>query len=245
MRRFRTIAGIVIVAGLALLPVAYRPLLNHRQGDASTSTKTEKESVLILGASVAEGWDDKTGGGYLVRAFKTLSGVSSTQYVVHNEAHAGDGVMQVVNSYPKWLSTYKPQIVVISWGALDDLHMGTPLSKVEAQVRWEAELALGQHAVVFLVTPPVTRASYVGKLAPLEAPYVNHEIAAIRSLHNSNAYVFNVFHQMKAYLVAHHQTITPYVGDGWHPNTAGHILAGNLLSNDVEKVFGHSPIAFQ
>jgi acyl-CoA thioesterase-1 len=98
-------------------------------------------------------------------------------------------------------------------------------------------MALDRHAVVLIVTPPVTKASYT-QYRTVEPLYLNNEMQVARSFHSPNVFVFDVFDQMKAYLVAHHQTYVPYMADGWHPNTRGHALAGRLLDQDLLREFG-------
>lgn len=242
MNRLTITAVAVALAAITAAPVFLKTALPRLEGNARAVKSTER--VLCIGASVAEGWDDKSAGGYLIRTFQSLSAGGSVSYQVYNQAAAGDGVLQVVKKYPLWLQQVHPQVVVIAWGGLDDMHEGTPFGTVAAQVRWETQLALAHHAVVLLTTPPVTRASYVGKMAALEPGYVHHEIVGAQSVQSRNVYVMDIFNQMKAYIKSHHQTVTPYVGDGWHPNTAGHILAAQILSNNIDKVFGRGPITF-
>ncbi|MCL6443733.1 MAG: SGNH/GDSL hydrolase family protein [Alicyclobacillus sp.] len=199
--------------------------------------------VMALGSSVAEGWVDPGHGGYLQRTVDALSKDSDAKYTLVNESKAGNGVLQVVYQYPKWLQSVHPRVVIISWGALDDLHLKTPFSTVRQQVTWEINEALAAHAVVFLVTPPITRASYT-TASVNEAKYVDTEIAAAEAIHSPNVHVFDVFNQMKAYIQSHHQTYLPYMADGWHPNAAGHALAARLLVADIEQVYGKKPITF-
>ncbi|MCY0876520.1 MAG: SGNH/GDSL hydrolase family protein [Firmicutes bacterium] len=200
--------------------------------------------VMDVGSSVAEGWDDKVGGGYLKRGVVGYSAYSAHDYTLVNHAVAGDTAEKIDGEYHVWLKTLKPQVVVLSWGALDDANAKTPLPVFRATVEHQVALALANHEVVFIVTPPVTRASYT-QYPTIEPMYLNAEMQVARSFHSPNVYVFNVFDQMKAYLVAHHQTYVPYMADGWHPNTAGHALAGGLFLDDLQKAFGKSGIAFK
>jgi len=151
---------------------------------------------------------------------------------------------QVDGQYHLWLQAYRPQIVVISWGALDDIHAKTPLPTFRATVAHQIALALSDHEVVLIVTPPVTKASYTEDLKS-EPLYLDSEMDVARAFHNPNVYVFDVFDQMKQYLTAHHQTYVPYMADGWHPNTLGHALGGQLMFDDMKAAFGKGPIAFK
>lgn len=201
--------------------------------------------VLIIGSSVAAGWhDEPQGGGFLVRAFRTFSKVDEIHYRINNKSIPGQGVMHIINDYPDWLATNHPKIVVLAWGGLDDLHDKTPIPTFRDQIRWQIQNALNQRAVVFVVTPPVSRAAYTTDLTQLPN-ILDNEMDVAESLHNDNVYVFDVFNQMKQYLAAHGQTYAPYVADGWHPNAAGHQLAGAILAQDLAQTFGSMPIRYQ
>lgn len=232
----------VLLIGLVgirwLIPPQAAEPVSARQKDAGPI------QVMAVGSSVTEGWVDKSGGGYLKRLFQGLSYQQGAHYELTNKAMSGAGVLQVTKLYSNWLQTIKPQIVVLSWGALDDLHNKTPLSVVEQQIQWEIQQATADHAVVFVMTPLITRASYTSYLTQ-EQGYANAEVKAAESLHNPNVYVFDVYGQMKAYLVAHRQSYVPYMADGWHPNSAGHALAAQLLLADIKKQFGTNPPVFK
>lgn len=200
--------------------------------------------AMAVGSSVAEGWDDKVGGGYLKRGIVGYSHYSGHLYTLFNHSVAGDTAEKVDGQYHVWLASLKPQIVVISWGGLDDANAKTPLAVFRATVHHQIALALANHEVVFIVTPPVTKASYT-QYPTIEPMYLNAEMQVARAFHSPNVYVFDVFDQMKAYLVAHHQTYVPYMADGWHPNTAGHALAGALFLTDLQRAFGKGGIMFK
>jgi len=206
-------------------------LTGHAAGAKSVELR-----VLAIGSSVAEGWADKQGGGYLARAFQSLSKQDGTSFNFVNKSVAGDGVLQVKKSYPMWLAQVHPNIVVISWGALDDLYDKTPIPVFQAEIRMEITDALREHAVVYVVTPPVTRASYTDYRTQ-ESAMLAAEMTTALALRSPNVYVFDVFNQMKKNLVQHHQTYAPYMADGWHPNTLGHELAGQILFADVQKQY--------
>ncbi|MHB1683071.1 MAG: SGNH/GDSL hydrolase family protein [Bacilli bacterium] len=210
----------------------------------AATSKHPTVRVMVIGSSVALGWDDPIGGGYLARAFRSLTALGGANYQVFNRAQPGAGVRTIENQYLGWVKSVKPQIVVISWGALDNLHNKTPISVFRQQIHWEIQSALTAHAVVFIVTPPITKASYTEY--PTQEPFVlDNEMYVANSFHSNNVYVFDVFDQMKAYLVAHHQTYVPYMADGWHPNAKGHALAGHLLYMDMLRQFGTKTVTLR
>lgn len=193
-------------------------------------------TVMGVGGSVAHGWDDKVGGGYLVRAFKTLTAEGPIHYNFVNKSIEGDGPTQMAPKYLPFLRTVKPQVVVISWGMLDDISNKTPIAKFKQAIHDEISQALQAGCYVMVVTPPVTGASYAHDVTS-EANLVNTEIGVAQDFHSNKVYVFDLFNQMKAYLSEHHQSVSKYSADAWHPNTAGHTLAGQLLANDIEQGF--------
>lgn len=195
--------------------------------------------VMSIGSSVAEGWDDPSGGGYLKRAFASLSSAEHVKFDLVNQAKAGDTVVKIEGEYLAWLKSINPQVVVLAWGALDDLSAHTPMNVYKQQIKTEIALAIAAHAKVFVVTPPVTRASYT-QYKTQEPQMVNTEMAIANTFPSSQVYVFDVFNQMKTYLADHHQTYVPYMADGWHPNTKGHALAGQLLYQDMQSVVTRS-----
>ncbi|WP_041694970.1 SGNH/GDSL hydrolase family protein [Alicyclobacillus acidocaldarius] len=188
--------------------------------------------VLIIGSSVARGWKDPKGGGYLHRTFSALSALTPITYDVIDKAEPGKGVLSIRNTYVTWLETYRPQIVCIAWGGLDDLYQHTPFRVYDEQVHWQIQEALDHRAIVMLVTTPVSKASYTTYRAAQQA-LMESEIQVADSFHNPNVYVFNLFDQMKAYLQAHHESIQPLMHDSWHPNAKGHALAAELLVKDL------------
>ncbi len=213
------------------------------------------ERVMTIGSSAARGWMD-TGwrdwrkgwfGGYLVYAFRSLSGSEPTRYVIDDRTIVGANSTQLATmykgKYSSWLSTDHPQIVVLSWGLLNDALPHVPMPAFRSHIYHEIALALEHHAVVFLVTPPVSQASYTTyRVAQMK--YVQNEMQVANDFHSKNVRVFDVFDQMKAYLLKHHQTYIPYMGNSWHPNHKGHVLAGTLLYQDIRAAYGEHPIVF-
>ncbi len=200
-------------------------------------------NVVIFGSSVADGWVDPTGGGYIRRAFAQYQYASAAPYNVISDAVPGAPITQEEGMYQQWIDTGRPQVLVISWGALDDAHAKTPFSVFDSQVRQQIMMGLAAHAVVLVVTPPVTKASYT-RYKVLQPAYLAQEMAVAESFHSPNVFVFDVFAQMKQYLAEHNQTYRPYMANSWHPNSRGHELAGNLLFQDMLVQFGLSGIHF-
>ncbi|GMA58142.1 hypothetical protein GCM10025858_26450 [Alicyclobacillus sacchari] len=192
--------------------------------------------MMAVGGSVAHGWDDKTGGGYLARAFQTLSDEGPVSFAFVNKSIEGDGPTQMAPKYPGFLSAVRPRVVVISWGMLDDIANKTPIPAFQKAIQEEIQLALQAHADVIVVTPPPTGASYGHDIAS-EANLIHIEVSIAKSFHSQHVYVFDLFAQMKQYIASHHQSIDQYSADAWHPNTLGHELAGELLASDLATQF--------
>lgn len=193
-------------------------------------------TVMGVGGSVARGWDDKGNGGYLVRAFKTLTSEGPIHYNFVNKSIEGDGPTQMSSKYPNFLQSVNPQVVLISWGMLDDISDKTPIPDFKNAIHSEISQALQKGCYVLVVTPPVTGASY-GNDVTKEANLVNIEMAEAEDFHSNRVYVLDLFNQMKAYLKAHNANVNTYSADAWHPNIAGHELAGKLLAQDIQQQF--------
>lgn len=189
--------------------------------------------VMTIGSSVAAGWGDPDGGGYLAIAFHDLSNFTHKNYQIVSWAIPGITSVQVAPHYEHWLTYVHPQIVVISWGGLDDAANHTPLATFAANVHTEIAQALLHGAQVDIVTPPVTEQVYLDGTNGLPYQYFLAEIREADSFHSPNVHVYNVYNQMLSYIDAHHQTLQPYVDNSWHPNLLGHQLAGNLLFDDM------------
>lgn len=220
-------------------------VVGHHSSSPHAKSITVDEKVLIIGSSVAQGWhDNPAAGGYLRRAFGAYSQVSPNQCTVINKAIPGAGVMNIVHSYPKWLREVHPNIVVIAWGGLNDLHDGTPMKTIQSQVDWEIKLALQQKAMVFLVTSPVSKASYT-TYKGTQKQLFDVEMNTAESLHNPNVYVFDVYTETYDYFASNNIPYGPFMADGWHPNAAGHELTAQLLLKDFVQEFGTKPLMFQ
>ncbi|SIS92657.1 SGNH/GDSL hydrolase family protein [Alicyclobacillus vulcanalis] len=188
-----------------------------------------------IGGSVAHGWDDKSGGGYLVRAFQQLTKAGPISFDFVNKSIEGYGPTQMAAKYPAFLREIHPQVVVISWGMLDDIANKTPIPAFEQAVQSEITQALSAHAYVVVVTPPPTGASY-GHDVTSESQLVADEVRVAKKFKTPDVIVVDLFNQMKQYLAAHHQSIQMYSADDWHPNTLGHELAGSLLAADLRGI---------
>ncbi|KRW91092.1 GDSL family lipase [Alicyclobacillus tengchongensis] len=203
---------------------------------AFTGPTAQPITVMAVGGSVAHGWDDKTGGGYLARAFQTLTDEGPVSFAFVNKSIEGDGPTQMAAKYPGFLAALRPRVVVISWGMLDDIANKTPIPAFKKAIQDEISLALKANADVIVGTPPTTGASY-GHDVQSEANLINIEVSLARSFHSQHVYVFDLFTQMKQYLASHHQSINQYSADAWHPNTLGHELAGEILAGDLATQF--------
>ena len=207
------------------------------------------ETVMAIGGSVAYGWVDPKGGGYLARAFATMQQKTGRVFHFVNKAIVGANSTQLnitlyKGRYTSWLSQVKPQVTVISWGLLNDCLPNTPLPRFESTIRGEIQKALDRHSVVLMVTPPVTKASYTQYLEK-EPVYVNSEVYVADSFDSPNVVTFDLFDQMKAYIAAHNLNYMQFQTDGWHPNAAGHTLAGKILAQDMLRRYGDGPIRFR
>ncbi|MBX5436929.1 MAG: SGNH/GDSL hydrolase family protein [Alicyclobacillaceae bacterium] len=255
--RIRWIAAVLSLAGLV---IGGRALwvsmgLFHPSGSRHTAVSyrrvakhTRTERVVVIGGSIAHGWKDPNRNSYLKRAFQSLTEHTPTVYQYIDRTIIGANGTQLDTMYADrfrtWLHTDKPDIVVISWGLLNDAKPKVPIDDFKQHLQNEINQVLAHQAVAIIVTPPVTKASYT-QYAEQQQAYVNAEMELVRKLNNPNVYAFDVFGQMKQYLADHHQTWEPYYGDGWHPNSAGHALAGQLLYQDLTQQFGAQPILFR
>ncbi|WAH36782.1 SGNH/GDSL hydrolase family protein [Alicyclobacillus dauci] len=232
------LAGEYTIGGGFVLP---SPIATAHAATSFPTTKTQ-EKVMVVGVSIAHGWKDPNDDSYLKRAFQLLSDSTNMTYQYVNKTIVGGSAMNVPKSeYESWLSTVKPQLVVLSWGFLNDASKNVSPIAVHQAILNEISEALAVHAVVLVVSPPVTKASETG-YQTLTNRYVSEEFSAAKSLHNPNVYTLDVLNQMRSYLKAHNQTWQPYFGDSWHPNQVGYQLAGSLLYNDLIETFDQSPI---
>lgn len=206
-----------------------------------------RETVLLIGGSMAYGWKDPTNDSYIERAFTGLSGSTTTQYTYINRALVGASAKNYtakhMQDYLTALSNLQPSVVIISWGLLNDIAQKTTKEVFEAAIRTQITAAVDAHAVVLLVSPAVVRANYT-YAKDKTTKYVSWEKEVAKSFDSPDVRVIDIYAQMMQYLAVHNQTYAPYFGDNWHPNEAGHILAGNMLENDIVAEFGQAPLRY-
>ena len=188
-------------------------------------------NVVTVGGSVSYGWGDPKGGGYLKRAFRSMSTAEGMPYTIIAQEW-----MPTFTNYAAHLTQIRPNMVVLAYGLLDDLKAKTTITELRLRIYREIKAALQAGSAVLLTTPVITKATYT-EYAGIENRYAQAEIQTARSFHNPHVYVFDLLTQMEAYLKTHHQTYIPYMHDGWHPNAAGHALAARILTADMERSF--------
>lgn len=210
---------------------------------SSLSKSLKAETVMAVGGSAAHGWADPTNNSYLQRAFQSLTDTTNTIYIYDDQTIIGGGPDNVSHQkFASWLKSTTPQVVVISWGILNDILHNTSDATFKQAIRNEINQSLQAHAVVLMVTPPVVPASVNN--ARFDA-LLQDEYAVVHAIHSSNVHWFNLNEDMAVYLQAHGQYLSDYVSGTWHPNQAGHELAGELLYNELLEQFGSQPIAFE
>jgi acyl-CoA thioesterase-1 len=134
------------------------------------------------------------------------------------------------------LKTNKPNMVVISFGMLNDSYKKTPITQIKKSVYKEIAMSLNHCASVVIVTPASTYASYTYNKTQVWQ-YIDAELAVAKSFHNPNIHIIDLLTQEDNYIASHGGNIKAYEADSWHPNAAGHALAGNLLAQDMENMF--------
>jgi hypothetical protein len=206
------------------------------------------ETVDVVGGSMAHGWKDPNDNSYIKRAFSQLTSSTNTTYKYVDRTTVGGTASWLQQSKPgtfeKWMKADKPQIVVISWGLMNDVSKHTKEKSFKQAIHQEIAQALQAHAVVLMVSPPVVQASATYDKFPVNQ-LIAAEFEVAASFHSKNVYTFNLNQQMTNYLAAHNQTYKMYKGDSWHPNQAGHELAGQLLYNDMMQTLGQAPIIWK
>lgn len=215
------------------------------KADTSLPATATKENVMVVGGSMAHGWKDPNDDSYLKRAFQSLTDSTNVTYEYTDKTIVGGSATTVSKSkFEGWLANVKPDVVVLSWGFLNDAHSKVSPTAIRQAISNEITEALAAHAVVLVVSPPVTKASQTN-YEQLTDEYVSEEFSAAKSLNNPNVYEMDVLNQMRSFLTAHNETWREYFGDSWHPNQAGHELAGSLLYNDLVETFHQSPIRYK
>lgn len=250
---FCSLASILLLSGC-------EPHLSDmvRQSSAGTTTAVETANlntalgvtVDVFGGSMAYGWVDPHHDSYLRRAFSLRSRETHVPYKYMNHALPGYTAQwmnqKYAGRYTSLLQRDKPQVAVLSWGLENDLsskHRDS-INTFGRQIRKEISVALKHHCVVLIVSPPMTKLLATTDRHKVGA-YISKEFQIGQSFHNSHVVDIRLYHQMWMYIKAHHQTYRLYDGNSWHPNDAGHKLAGRLLASDLEKKFGAKPIVFE
>lgn len=199
-----------------------------------TPTPTPPLRVLIIGGSAAKGWKDATGQGYVVRGLNVWAQKDHLQLQIDNQAIPGSTINNpaLVQGYPQWLANDQPNVVVIAWGMLNDLRLGTPEATLLAKLHADIAAALNAHAKVFVVTPIPTLATMSwDRTTELKA--IADEIQMANAFHCSNVQVFNILPQMEQELNAQHIPVSSIMDGKWDPNTLGHTIGGEILGKDL------------
>jgi acyl-CoA thioesterase-1 len=229
--------GVVLAAGVVLVQEAG----GHAGHASSPPTR-----VLVIGGSAARGWRARQNVGYIDRAFRAYGRVAGVRYVLYNRGIPGAGVEHpvVTREYGRWLRLVSPGIVVLAWGTLNDLRLGTPVHTVTAKIREEIALALEAHNVVLLVTPIPTQATYT--IYRTRQPAL--VLAAVRvatGFQNGNVHVLDLFSTMRAYLKTHGLSYQAIMHDRWDPGERGHAIAARLLLALMRRTFHDAPLTFR
>lgn len=224
--------------------------LTSQEKMTGMGTQLNHETVDIFGGSMAHGWLDPKDNSYLRRAFTARSASTNTNYKYVDHTIIGETPYLLdtkdKSKFISWLKEDKPQIVVFSWGvenSMSSRHRIT-IEEFTQAVHSEIAQALRDHAVVLIVSPPVTQELVVNDRLKT-ATWINQLFQVAASFHSKNVYTIDLYHQMQLYLTAHGQTYKNYYGNSWHPNQAGHELAGGILANDLVQSFGFGPILFK
>ncbi len=218
---------------------------------ATTVSENKPEAVDVFGGSITYGWVDPTHDSFVQRAVATLAASTGVQYHYHNDAIPGFTAKYYEQKFPgrfgRLIKRDHAQIVVLAWGLENDMNSRRTLDTPQAfatALRQEIVQTLAIHAVALVVTPPVTK-----QLVTVDHSRVYQYIAAehqvVNALHSPNVVWVNLYTQMDQFLIAHHQSYKLYEGNAWHPNRAGHILAGHILAQDLTRRFGRRPMHWQ
>lgn len=202
------------------------------------------ETVMVVGGSSARGWADPNHNSYLRRGFDLLAKATHVNYRYVDQSIPGSPAVNVgPSTFAGWLSTNKPDVVVISWGILDDINANTPIPEFQRAIRDQIAQSLKTQAVVLVVTPPVVPANALRWHHQFEA-YVTAEQQVVDSFSSANVHWFGLNRDMASFLAKNHRFSSSYAVKGWHPNTLGHTLAGQLLANELARAIGSHPIEF-
>ncbi|MCL6453928.1 MAG: SGNH/GDSL hydrolase family protein [Alicyclobacillus sp.] len=236
MRRWKVSALVLAVWGLftASLPTPdVRAIRLGPESAGSQPGRVPAVRVLVIGGSITHGWfDEPRNRGFVERAFQGLADKTGRMYVLYNHAIPGASVQSIARQFPQWLASLHPNLVVMAWGTLNDIHHRLPLPAFQAAIRAQLEEATAAGARVLVVTPPVSRVSF-RSYRTLEPRYLNAEMEVARTFPPQQVQVLDLFTQMKAYVERYHVDVEEITHDGWHPNATGHQLAADLLLDDL------------
>jgi hypothetical protein len=219
----------------------------HKQNNAEIKNMTESiqdKRVMVIGGSSARGFRDPNLDSYICRAFHTFGQASNTSYRIFDHAFYGGEAVEVPSSrFESWLDSDHPQVVVISWGMLNDIHHNTPMDAFNDAIHNEIQQSLNAGAAVLVVTPPPVEAStdHVNRHMKF-GQYLSGEQETAASFHNPYVFWFDLNRDMLTYLSVRHENVSSFCADSWHPNQAGHQLGGLLLSRELIATFGDKPI---
>lgn len=199
----------------------------------SATSKHHKLTVMAVGGSSAQGYDAPRLDGYLTRALHAVSTTLHIPISFVNKAKSGAIPTMLAPHYDPLLYAVKPNIVIISWGLLNSISRNVPEDMFQRAIQSEVSMATKFGADVWIVTPPVTPATYVGHDVKLERVFAYREILGARAVHSPHVHVFDLLNAMKIYLREHHQSYKPYASNNWHMNQAGHVLAGHILADAI------------
>ena len=217
------------------------PIQNTIQNKVATEPT---ETVMVVGGSVAHGWADPTRDSYIRRSFAMLSESTHVNYQYDDQSIPGCPAVRISSTtFQNWLNQDQPNVVIISWGILDDIHNHTPLADFQTTIHDEIAASLQHQAVVFVVTPPVVPAN-ADKWHSLFEQYVSAERAAANSFSSPNVHFVPLNRDMASYMQMKSLSLSNYAVGGWHPNAAGHELAGILLDKAMVQMLGSRPIEF-
>lgn len=205
-----------------------------KSANAIGAVRTQKPlTVLAVGGSSAQGYDDPKLDGYLSRALTTVSKELKRPISFVNKAKSGNIPAKVASQYEPLLQSVQPDVVIISWGLLNDISKKTPPDTFRSSIQAEVSMAIQHGADVWIVTPPATPATYVGHDVELEPQYANMEISAARAVQSAHVHVLDLLNDMKYYLKERHLSYKSYAQNNWHLNQAGHVLAGQILAKSI------------
>lgn len=209
------------------------------------------ETVDVFGGSMTYGWVDPTHDSFVQRAIATLAASTGVQYHYHNYAIPGFTAQHYEQKFPgrfeRTIKNDHAQVVILAWGLENDMnnrHTHDTTQAFSTALHQEITQTLANHALAVVVTPPVTKQLVtVDRLRVYQ--YIGAEHQVVNTFHSPDVVWVNLYKQMQQFLSAHHQSYKLYEGNAWHPNRAGHILAGHILAQDLTHHFGRRPMEWQ